>query len=52
MPSTWAKRSEKNKKEIMAVSSEILAKHVRALCGQNVEFVDVTPGGKYGKPWA
>jgi len=31
----------------MAVTSEILAKHISALCGQNAEFVDVKPGGTY-----
>jgi hypothetical protein len=31
----------------MAVTSEILAEHVSALCGQNAEFVDVKPSGTY-----
>jgi hypothetical protein len=33
--------------EIIAVSSEIHAKHINTLCGQNVEFVNVKPGGTY-----
>ena len=28
-------------REIMAVCSEIHTKHINALCGQNVEFVNV-----------
>jgi hypothetical protein len=33
-------------REIIAVCSEIHAKHINTLCGQNVEFVNVKPGGK------
>jgi hypothetical protein len=38
--------------EIMAVCSEIHTKHINALCGQNVEFVNVKPGGNYINHWA
>ena len=34
-------------REIMAVCSQIHTKHINTLCGQNVEFVNVKPGGKY-----
>jgi hypothetical protein len=33
--------------EIIAVCSEIHTKHIYTLCGQNVEFVNVKPGGTY-----
>jgi hypothetical protein len=33
--------------EIIAVCSEIYTKHINTLCGQNVEFVNVKPGGTY-----
>jgi hypothetical protein len=36
-------------REIIAVCSEIHTKHINTLCGQNVEFVDVKPGGLYIK---
>ena len=39
-------------KEIIAVCSEIHTKHINTLCGQNVEFVNVKPGGKYSDHWA
>jgi hypothetical protein len=32
-------------REIIAVCSEIHTKHKNTLCGQNVEFVNVKPGG-------
>ena len=31
--------------EIIAVCSEIHTKHTNTLCGQNVEFLSVKPGG-------
>ena len=31
--------------EIIAVCSEIHAKHTNSMCGQNVEFVNVKAGG-------
>jgi hypothetical protein len=39
-------------REIIAVCSEIHIKHVCALCGQNVEYMDVKPGGIYKNQWA
>jgi hypothetical protein len=33
-------------KEIMAVCSEIHTKHINTLCGQNVELLNVKPGGE------
>jgi hypothetical protein len=32
-------------REIIPVCSEIHTKHINTLCGQNVEFVIVKPGG-------
>jgi len=34
-------------REIIAVCSEIPSKHIKTLCGQNVEFVNIKPGGTY-----
>jgi hypothetical protein len=34
-------------REIIAVCSETHTKHITTLYGQNVEFVDVKPGGTY-----
>jgi hypothetical protein len=34
-------------REIIAVCSEIHAKHINTLCGQNVELLNVKPGGTY-----
>jgi hypothetical protein len=39
-------------REIIAVCSEIHTKHINTLCGQNVEFFNVTPGGTYSDHWA
>jgi len=39
-------------REIIAVCSEIHTKHINTLCGQNVEFVNVKPGGTYSDHWA
>jgi hypothetical protein len=39
-------------REIIAVCSEIHRKHINTLCGQNVEFVNVKPGGTYSNHWA
>jgi len=33
--------------QIMAVCSQIHKKHINTLCGQNVEFMSVKPGGTY-----
>jgi hypothetical protein len=38
-------------REIIAVCSEIHTEHINALCGQNVEFVNVKPGGTYSNHW-
>jgi hypothetical protein len=32
-------------REIIAVCSEIHTKHINTLCGQNVELLNVKPGG-------
>jgi len=37
--------------EIIAVRSQIHTKHINTLCGQNVEFLDLKPGGTYGNRW-
>jgi len=34
-------------REIIAVCSQIHTKHVNSLCGQNVELLNVKPGGTY-----
>jgi len=39
-------------REIDAVCSQIHTKHINTLCGQNVEFVNVKPGGIYSNHWA
>jgi len=38
-------------REIIAVCSEIHTKHINTLCGQNVEFVNVKPGGACSDHW-
>ena len=38
-------------REIIAVCSEVHTKHINTLCGQNVELLDVKPGGKYSDHW-
>jgi len=38
-------------REIMAVCSEINTKHINTLCGQNVELLNVKPGGTYSYHW-
>jgi hypothetical protein len=37
--------------EIIAVCSQIYTKHINTVCGQNVEFVNVNPSGKYSNHW-
>ena len=37
--------------EIIAVCSQIHTKHINTLCGQNVELVNVKPGGTYSYHW-
>jgi hypothetical protein len=39
-------------REIIAVCFEIHTKHINTLCGQNVGFVNVKPGGTYRNHWA
>jgi hypothetical protein len=39
-------------REIIAVCFQIHTKHVNTLGGQNVELVNVKPGGKYSNHWA
>ena len=39
-------------REIIAVCSQTHTKHINTLCGQNVEFVSVKPGGIYTNHWA
>jgi len=34
-------------REIIAVCSQIHTKHINTLCGHNIEFVSVKPGGTY-----
>ena len=34
-------------REIIAVCSQIHTKHIYTLCGQNVELLNVKPGGIY-----
>jgi hypothetical protein len=38
-------------REIIAVCSEIRTKHINTLCGQNVELLNVKPGGTYSDHW-
>ena len=39
-------------RKIIAVCSQIHTKHINTLCGQNVVFVNVKPGGTYSDHWA
>jgi len=36
---------------IIAVCSQIHIKHINILCGQNVELLNVKPGGIYNDHW-
>jgi len=38
-------------REITAVCSELHTKHINKLCGQNVWFVNVKPGGTWSNHW-
>jgi hypothetical protein len=38
-------------REIIAVCSQIHTKHTNTQCGQNVELLDVKPGGTYSDHW-
>jgi hypothetical protein len=37
--------------EIIAFCSQIHTEHTHTLCGQNVEFLSVRPGGTYSNHW-
>jgi hypothetical protein len=37
--------------EIIAVCSQMHTKHINTLCGKNVEFFNVKPGGTYSDHW-
>jgi hypothetical protein len=39
-------------REKIAVFSKIHTKNTKNICGKNVEFVNVKPGGKYSNHWA
>jgi len=39
-------------REIIAVFSQIHTKHITTLRGQNVELLNVKPGGTYSNQWA
>jgi hypothetical protein len=39
-------------RELIAVCSQIHTKHINTLCGQNVKFFNVLPGGTYSDHWA
>jgi hypothetical protein len=38
-------------REIIAVCSEIHTKHINTLCGQNIDLLNVKPGGTYNNQW-
>jgi hypothetical protein len=38
--------------EIIALSSQIHTKQINTQCGQNVELLNVKPGGTYSDHWA
>ena len=44
--------NESVNREIIAVCSQIHTKHINTLCGQNVELLNVKPGGTYSDHWA
>ena len=39
-------------REIIAVCSHFHTKHTNTLCAQNVELLNVKPGGTYSNHWA
>jgi hypothetical protein len=39
-------------REMIAVCSEIHTEHLNTVCRQNVELLNVKPGGKYSDHWA
>ena len=38
-------------RKIIAVCSQVHIKHINTLCGQNVELLNVKPGGTYSDHW-
>jgi hypothetical protein len=38
-------------REIITVCSQLHTKHINTVCGQNVEFVNIKPGGTYSDHW-
>jgi hypothetical protein len=38
-------------REIIAVCPQIHTKYINTLCGQNVELLNVKPGGTYSNHW-
>jgi len=38
--------------EIIAICTQIHTKHINTLCEQNVELLNVNPGGTYSNYWA
>ena len=38
-------------REIILICSQIHTKHINTLCGQNVELLNVKPGGKQDNHW-
>jgi uncharacterized membrane protein len=38
-------------REIIVICSQIHIKHKNTLCGQNVELLNVKPGGTYSNHW-
>jgi len=38
--------------EIIAVCSQIHTEHINTPCGQNVDLLNVKPGGTYSDHWA
>jgi hypothetical protein len=39
-------------REIIAVGPQIHTEHINTLCGQNVELLNIKPGGTYRNHWA
>jgi len=39
-------------REIIAVCSQMHTKRTNTLCGQNVELLNVKPGGTYSNHWS
>jgi len=39
-------------REIIAVCSEIHTKHINTVCGENVEFLNIKPGGTHSDHYA